>query len=208
MLSAAPYMNHALPIMIPIYQWYALNSPLVTRSRIKSFASRWELPYFWAGAKAYDLVAGSRRVVPASHFLSKGMHSVHVFGALNIFDADEAVFHFPMLREDHLKGAIVYYDGQMNDTRMSLTIALTASQLGAVCVNRIKCLGLLKNDQGNLCGARVKDTLTQEEWNIYAKAIVNATGCFADTIRKWDDPDAHEIIVPVSQVLKQPVIQC
>lgn len=51
MLAAAPYMNSPLPIMIPIYKW-------------------WELPYFWAGAKAYDLVAATRqKSVPASHYM-------------------------------------------------------------------------------------------------------------------------------------------
>lgn len=79
MLAAAPYMNSPLPIMIPIYKW-------------------WELPYFWAGAKAYDLVAATRqKSVPASHYI----------------DADEAVFQFPMLRAEGLKGAIIYYDGQV-----------------------------------------------------------------------------------------------
>lgn len=32
-MKAAPYMNHPLPIMIPIYKW-------------------WEVPYMWIGAKA------------------------------------------------------------------------------------------------------------------------------------------------------------
>ena len=51
---------------------------------------------------------------------------------------DEAVFQFPMLRAEGLKGAIIYYDGQMNDTRMGLTVALTATQHGAVVANRVK----------------------------------------------------------------------
>ena len=42
LLNAAPFMAHPLPIIIPIYRW-------------------WEIPYMWAGAKAYDLVAGARR---------------------------------------------------------------------------------------------------------------------------------------------------
>ena len=39
LLNAAPFMAHPLPIIIPVYTW-------------------WEIPYMWAGAKAYDLVAG------------------------------------------------------------------------------------------------------------------------------------------------------
>ena len=43
LLNAAPFMAHPLPIIIPIYNW-------------------WEVPYMWAGAKAYDVVAGELKV--------------------------------------------------------------------------------------------------------------------------------------------------
>ncbi|CAM9701423.1 unnamed protein product, partial [Phaeothamnion confervicola] len=186
MLRAAPYMNHPLPIMIPLYRW-------------------WEVPYMWAGAKVYDLLAGSRRVVPPSHFMSR----------------DEAVYNFPMLRAEGLKGAIIYYDGQMNDTRMSLAVALTAAQAGAACTNRVQCVALLKEPAegddneaaaekggggssnlsgGRVCGARVRDTLTGEEWDVRAAAVVNATGCFADGIRRLDDPGCLPLVTPAAGV--------
>jgi glycerol-3-phosphate dehydrogenase len=50
LLNAAPYMAHPVPVMIPLYKW-------------------WEVPYMYAGAKMYDLIAGSRRAVPASHII-------------------------------------------------------------------------------------------------------------------------------------------
>ena len=40
MLRAAPHLTSPLPTMMPCYRL-------------------WEVPYFWAGLKAYDLVAGS-----------------------------------------------------------------------------------------------------------------------------------------------------
>lgn len=49
-----------------------------------------------------------------------------------------------MLRAEGLKGAIIYYDGQMNDTRMGLTVALTATQHGAVVANRVKVNWLVR----------------------------------------------------------------
>ena len=166
MLNAAPYMNTPLPIMIPIYKW-------------------WEVPYFWAGAKAYDLVASRQKSVPSSHFM----------------DADEAIFQFPMLRGDGLKGAIIYYDGQMNDTRMGLTIALTAAQEGATIANRVQVVKLLKDAAtGEVTGARVRDVIKGEEWDIKAKVVVNATGVFADKVRKMDDPEAVELIEPAAGV--------
>lgn len=46
----------------------------------------------WAGAKVYDFVAGKARGLPPSYFMSK----------------EEALFRFPMLKSDSLKGAVVY----------------------------------------------------------------------------------------------------
>jgi glycerol-3-phosphate dehydrogenase len=159
-------MNKPLPIMIPIYTW-------------------WELPYMWAGAKVYDLIAGSRRAVPPSHFMS---------GA-------EALYNFPMLRTEGLKGAVIYYDGQMNDTRMGLTVALTATQEGAAVANRVRAVALLKDEAtSRVCGARLRDELTGREWNLYSKAVVNATGCFADAVRKMDDPSLEGLITPAAGV--------
>uniref|UniRef100_A0A7S1XVP7 Glycerol-3-phosphate dehydrogenase n=1 Tax=Phaeomonas parva TaxID=124430 RepID=A0A7S1XVP7_9STRA len=168
MLDAAPYMNSPLPIMIPIYQL-------------------WQVPYFWAGAKAYDVVAwlsGGANAVPMSYYISK----------------QEAMFRFPMLKEDGLKGAIVYYDGQMNDTRMALTIALTAAQSGAAIANRVEVESLTKGGDGKLTGAVVKDVKSGREFRIKARQVINATGVFSDAVRKMDDPDAVDLMVPAGGV--------
>ncbi len=45
---------------------------------------------------------------------------------------------------------------------------------------------------------QVKDALTGEEWTVRAKVVVNATGVFADHIRKMDDPEAVELIEPAA----------
>lgn len=55
----------------------------------------WQLPYYWAGIKMYDLVAGIQ-CLKSSYVLSKS----------------KALELFPMLKKDKLVGAIVYYDGQ------------------------------------------------------------------------------------------------
>ena len=110
--------------MLPVYKW-------------------WQIPYFWAGIKgtiflpgfiffytfidnfvfivAYDLVAG-RKNLKSSYYLSK----------------EKALELFPMLRKDKLCGAIVYYDGQHNDARMNIAIALTAARLGGVVANHVR----------------------------------------------------------------------
>ncbi|ETW06923.1 hypothetical protein H310_03035 [Aphanomyces invadans] len=165
MLAAAPYMNRALPIMIPIYTWS-------------------EIPYMWVGAKMYDFVAGHGRSVPGSYYI----------------DSDEAMYQYPNLKKDGLKGAIVYYDGQMNDTRMNLSLVLTAVQSGATAANYVQVQRLLKDNDGNVCGVHVQDTHTGEQWDIHARAVINATGPFTDDIRLMDNPDADKICVPAAGV--------
>lgn len=136
----------------------------------------WQIPYYWMGMKMYDLVAGFK-TVKMSFFLSKSA----------------ALEYFPMLRKDKLKGAIVYYDGQQDDARMCLAIALTATRHGATVANHISAVSLLKDAKGQCCGARLRDELTGEEWNCGAKCIINATGPHTDSIRKMDDPEVREI---------------
>ncbi|CAJ0568211.1 unnamed protein product, partial [Mesorhabditis spiculigera] len=107
---------------------------------------------------------------------------------------------FPMLKKDNLRGALIYYDGQHNDARMNLAIVLTAIRHGAKCANHTKVERLLKDENGKVCGARVRDMIKGEEYDIKAKSVVNATGPFTDTIRKMADPTTEPICAPSAGV--------
>ncbi|KAG0270730.1 mitochondrial glycerol-3-phosphate dehydrogenase, partial [Linnemannia exigua] len=126
-LKVAPYLSYQLPIMLPIYKW-------------------WQVPYYWAGSKAYDLLAGHQGM-ESSYFLSRG----------------KALEAFPMLKNDKLVGAMVYYDGQHNDSRMNVALGLTAVQYGAVIANHVEVIELHKDNDKRLCGARVRDTMTGKD---------------------------------------------
>lgn len=143
----------------------------------------WQIPYYWAGIKMYDLVAYGK-ALKSSYYLSK----------------KNALELFPMLRGDKLRGAIVYYDGQMDDARMNLAVALTATRLGATVANHVKVLKLHHDKSNKLCGATVRDELTGKEWDIKAKCIINATGPMTDTVRKMDNDKAKDICCPSSGV--------
>lgn len=164
LLDIAPHLSSALPIMLPIYKWYLV-------------------PWYWAGLKCYDLIAGTKGL-KWSYFIGK----------------KRALEQFPMLKSDNLKGAIVYYDGAHNDSRMCLAIALTAARRGAMVANHVAVTSLVKDSDNNVCGANVKDQLDGKEWTIKAKCVVNATGPHTDTIRLMDDPQAIKICAPSSGV--------
>ena len=59
--------------------------------------------------------------------------------------------------------------GQHNDSRMNIALIMTAVKLGSVVANHCEVTELLKGDSGKLIGARVKDKLTGEEFNVRAK---------------------------------------
>ncbi|CAG8946254.1 unnamed protein product [Penicillium salamii] len=169
-LNTAPHLSQWLPIMVPVQKW-------------------WQAPYFWAGTKAYDFLAGSEGI-ETSYFLTKS----------------KAIDAFPMLKRDNIIGAMVYYDGAHNDSRMNVSLAMTAALYGTTVVNHLEVTGLDKDANGKLCGARAKDVVTElnggkaEEFKIRAKGIINATGPFSDSIRKMDEPDVKEIVAPSAGV--------
>uniref|UniRef100_A0A8C9SFR1 Glycerol-3-phosphate dehydrogenase, mitochondrial n=1 Tax=Scleropages formosus TaxID=113540 RepID=A0A8C9SFR1_SCLFO len=148
----------------------------------------WQLPYYWLGIKMYDLVAGSQ-CLKSSYVLSK----------------TKALELFPMLKKDKLVGAIVYYDGQHNDARMNLAIALTAARYGAAIANYTEVVHLLKKTdpqtgRKRVCGARCRDQITGQEFDVRAKCVINATGPFTDSVRKMDDQRNPNICQPSAGV--------
>ncbi|KAL9002214.1 MAG: hypothetical protein Q9188_004848 [Gyalolechia gomerana] len=169
-LDTAPHLSNWLPIMIPVQKW-------------------WQAPYFWAGTKFYDFLAGAEGI-ESSYFLTKS----------------RALDAFPMLKKENLFGALVYYDGAHNDSRMNVSLAMTAALYGTTVVNYLEVTGLEKDGNGKLVGAKVKDRIQEkngqkgQEFSIKAKGIINATGPFTDAIRKMDEPQVPEIVAPSSGV--------
>ena len=137
------------------------------------------MPYYWAGAKAYDLLAGSSGIT-GSYFITKRK-------TLEIF---------PHLSSKSLKGAIVYHDGTMNDSRMNVSLALTAVKEGAVVANHVEVTALHKNEAGKLTGATLRDTLNGSTWSVKADAIINATGPFTGSFFSFHCPFCREELFP------------
>jgi glycerol-3-phosphate dehydrogenase len=77
-----------LPIMVPVQKW-------------------WQAPYFWAGTKFYDFLAGSEGI-ESSYFLTKS----------------KAIDAFPMIRKDNLFGAMVYYGMLYMPRRCSFAVLI------------------------------------------------------------------------------------
>jgi len=173
LINITPHLSESIPIIVPMY--HSFPSVLF-----------WA-PYYWIGMKMYDFFAGSEGLLQSSYFLSKR----------------EALEQFPMLNDRGLQCGIVYFDGQHNDARMNIAIALTAAAKGAAISNHTEVVSLIKEQRDGkevIAGARVRDTISGEEWDVRAKTVVNATGPFSDAIRKLEDETAPELIVPSAGV--------
>lgn len=142
----------------------------------------YQLPYFMTGLKLYDRLAGKSNLAP-SYFVTR----------------KQALARFPQLKPKGLRGGVVYHDGQFDDARMNVSIAMTAHEHGAVMANHVRVEQLMK-EAGRCCGAQLRDELTGARWSVNAKQVINATGPFCDHIRKLDDPDCSTMLSASSGV--------
>jgi glycerol-3-phosphate dehydrogenase len=84
----------------------------------------------------------------------------------------------PDLRTE-LTGAIRYYDCQVDDARLVVTLARTAAHHGAVIATRTRVTGFLR-DGGRVVGVRATDLETGDELEVRARVVVNAAGVWTD----------------------------
>ncbi|KAG6389762.1 hypothetical protein SASPL_151235 [Salvia splendens] len=150
--------------------------------------SWFEAVYYWMGLKMYDLVAGR-----------------HLLHLSRYYSAQESVELFPTLarkgNDRSLKGTVVYYDGQMNDSRLNVALACTAALAGAAVVNHAEVISFLRDDgTGRIIGARIRNNLSGNEFDTYANVVVNAAGPFCDSVRLMADKEAKQMICPSSGV--------
>jgi len=138
----------------------------------------WSGPYYGVGLKLYDVLAGRHRL-----------------GTSQLLSRAQVLERLPTLEPDQLKGGVRYFDGQFDDARLAVTLALTADDLGAVLVNHARVVALAKSG-GRIRGLRVRDEESGREHEVTARVVVNATGVFADAIRHLDDRKAPALLAP------------
>jgi glycerol-3-phosphate dehydrogenase len=116
-------------------------------------------------------------------------------GPSEFLSVEETVKAAPTLDPKDLRGGILYHDGQFDDARMAVHLAMTATDHGATVLNYFPVEGLIKVN-GNVTGVQVKDSLEGSTYEIMAKAVINATGVFTDSVLRMDNPDASSMVSP------------
>ncbi|MBB3041349.1 glycerol-3-phosphate dehydrogenase/oxidase [Nocardioides soli] len=135
----------------------------------------WERPYVAAGLTLYDGMAmlgalanlGGEMGVPRHRHLSR--RAVQRIAP----DFDPA----------SLAGAIKYYDCQVDDARLVLTIARTAASHGAHVATRVKVTGFLREGE-RIVGVRARDLEHDRDLEIRARVVINAAGVWTDEIQE------------------------
>ena len=89
----------------------------------------------------------------------------------------------PDLRTEDLKGAIRYYDAQVDDARLVLAVARTAASHGAHVATRARVVGFVREGE-RVVGVRAVDLESGRELEVRAKVVVNAAGVWTDEIQE------------------------
>ncbi len=159
LLHNAPHLVAPRTFVVPAYNWLML-------------------PYYGAGLKLYDLLAGGRG-----------------FGRSGPISASKARRLVPTLRAKGLRGGIIYQDGQFDDARLVITLLRTFADLGGVALNYLAAVGVRK-EAGRVSGIVVRDAEAGDEFSIRARGVINATGVYADEVRHLDEPSSPDLLRP------------
>ncbi|MCA9750656.1 MAG: FAD-dependent oxidoreductase, partial [Gemmatimonadetes bacterium] len=82
-----------------------------------------------------------------------------------------------------------------DDARLVVHLARTAVAQGATLVNYVELVDLTKT-HGIVDGAVLFDREREAEHVVRARVVINATGVFADGVRRIDEPDAPRLLRP------------
>lgn len=141
--------------------------------------SWWHKWYYAIGLRLYDLLSGKLSL-----------------GNTKLLSKKQTTAHIPAIDPHKLKGGVLYYDGQFDDSRLCIDLASTAANYGTTLINYCKVIGFEKTKKGKITGVVFTDTLSGQSYIQPAKAVINATGVFADTVMQMDDHAKHDVVSP------------
>jgi glycerol-3-phosphate dehydrogenase len=141
--------------------------------------SWWEAPFYGIGMKIYDLLAGK-----------------YGFGRSKILSLEETLERLPTIRQDGLRGGVIYHDGQFDDARLLIHLLTTAVEQGATVLNYAAMVEITRDADSFVNGVIVLDGESGERFTAHARVVVNATGIFTDEVRRLVEPEAATMIAP------------
>jgi len=102
---------------------------------------------------------------------------------------EEILKAFPQVNPSGLRGGCLYWDAQMDDSRLCLEVLKSAHKLGCRMVNYVRVTGFGKQG-GKISSVQLKDLKSGESFEVQGKVIINAAGIRADEVRQLAEPGA------------------
>lgn len=137
----------------------------------------WDMLKYTMGLKVYDWISGKLTL-----------------GASVWVPRKKTLEWLPGIKTEGLRGGVLYHDGQFDDSRLAINLVQSILEKGGCALNYMKVTSLSKNNDGKLNGATLEDTESGKQYAVKAKAVVNATGVFVDSILHMDNPSADKSI--------------
>ncbi len=106
---------------------------------------------------------------------------------------EETLSLAPALPLEGLTGGCLYYDAVISDSRWTMEVIKDGVANGGVAVNYASVNQLL-NDGKHVAGARIHDKLSGNDSDVRGRIVVNATGIFADQIRRLDGGGSEKLL--------------
>lgn len=124
------------------------------------------------GLTGYDVMAGR---------LGMGRHRA--------LSREQLIEDEPALRSDDLRSGFRYFDAITNDARLTLSLALSATDHGAVVANYVEAVSL-EMTGGRASGVNCRDVVGGDELTVRARAVIGAAGPWTDEWRGKSGGDA------------------
>jgi glycerol-3-phosphate dehydrogenase len=174
LLQNAPFLVHPLPFILPIYKGdrHPVGMPFTTPGGV-GLSQILNL-----GLWLYDTMAGRHNAL-AHHHLSR----------------EEVMKQAPLLLTEGLREGFVYYDGQTHDARLTMAVLRTAASYDALLANYAEVTGFL-TEGGQLRGVRIRDRVADQDIELHARYIVNATGIFSEQVEALSGTEPHVQVEP------------
>ena len=184
MLRIAPHLVRPLPCVLPLYRNGGLKSPF----------------FMSAALRMADLIGYDR---------NSGIESDRALSSGRVVSARETERLAPGIRKEGLIGGAVWTDAQMtNSARVVLSFVLAAQRRGATVLNHAEVRQLIRGGR-RVIGATVRDRLTGTDFNLWARATVNAAGPWTEDVARLAETNGGEsapgLTAAMNLVIRRPL---
>ncbi|HEY5092830.1 MAG TPA: glycerol-3-phosphate dehydrogenase/oxidase [Acidimicrobiales bacterium] len=171
LLDNAPFLVRPLPFLVPLFG----RNGVASKALVKGYST---------ALRIYD-VSGGWRIGQRHRRVTR----------------EQALSHLPTLNADHLVAGFLYFDARGDDARVALALAKTASlDFGADVANYVRARDITHDASGNANAVVVQNELSDAPFTIATKAVVNATGVWADDLFTMAEHESSHRVTPAKGI--------